>query len=130
MQPNSGKKQKRASGQSAEAPRSASPATSPTPWRIRYSSKILEEDLDQIGHAALAEAKKAIEKKLAVDPHGYGDKLGHPLQGMLKLKSSKVRVVYEILAAPREVKVLMIRARKTIWKREQATILARLRTNP
>ncbi|HWZ57340.1 MAG TPA: hypothetical protein VNW46_00085 [Gemmatimonadaceae bacterium] len=130
MQRSSGKKQKRAPGQPAEAPGSASLATGPEPWRIRYSTDILDEDLDQIGHAALVEAKKAIDKKLTVDPQGYGEPLGDPLRGLLKLKSSKVRVVHQVLSAEREVRVLMIRARKTIWKREQATILARLRVRP
>jgi len=79
-----------------------------------------------VGAAALAEAKKAVDKKLRTDPTGYGEPLGPPLLGLHKLKSSKIRVVYRIEDPVREVWVLMIRSRKTIWKRGQGTIVERL----
>jgi mRNA-degrading endonuclease RelE of RelBE toxin-antitoxin system len=86
----------------------------------------LDEDVDEVGDAALAEARKAIDKKLKIDPEGYGETLGPPLLGLYKLKSSKVRAVYQIEMESREVWVLMIGPRKTIWKRAQGTILTRL----
>lgn len=109
-------------------PPAAAPASSPAegPWKVRYAKRIITEDLGEIGHAALANARKAIEKKLPVDPHQYGDGLRPPLDGILKLKSSHVRVAYHIEEADRAVWVLMIADRNAIWDRHEDAILGRL----
>jgi mRNA-degrading endonuclease RelE of RelBE toxin-antitoxin system len=91
-----------------------------------YAKRILTEDLREIGHAALGNARKAIEKKLPVDPHQYGDGLRPPLDGIYKLKSSHVRVAYHIEEADHEVWVLMIGDRGAIWDRHEGDILGRL----
>lgn len=109
-------------------PQAAAPASSqsPEPWRIRYAKRILSVDLREIGHAALENARKAIEKKLPVDPHQYGDGLRPPLDGIYKLKSSHVRVAYHIEEADHEVWILMIADRREIWDRHEDDILGRL----
>jgi mRNA-degrading endonuclease RelE of RelBE toxin-antitoxin system len=86
----------------------------------------LDEDLEDIGHAAFEIARKAIMKKLPVDPHQYGDGLRPPLGGIYKLKSSHVRVAYHIEEAAHEVWVLMIADRNAIWDRHENEILGRL----
>lgn len=96
------------------------------PWRLRYSERILDEDIDEVGHAALAFARTACEKKLAKDPEGYGDPLRDPLHGLFKLKASHVRIAYHIQAAAHEVWVLMMGNRRDIWDHDQATILDRM----
>jgi mRNA-degrading endonuclease RelE of RelBE toxin-antitoxin system len=96
------------------------------PWRLRFSSRILDEDLGNIGHAAYETAKKAIRKKLPVDPHQYGEGVRPPLDGIYKLKSSNVRVAYHIEEAAHEVWVLMIADRRVIWDRHEDEILGRL----
>ena len=100
--------------------------SSESPWRLRFSSRILDQDLDSIGHAAYQTAKKAIRKKLPDDPHQYGDGLRPPLDGICKLKSSHVRVAYHIEESAHEVWVLMIADRRVIWDRNEDEILGRL----
>jgi mRNA-degrading endonuclease RelE of RelBE toxin-antitoxin system len=95
-------------------------------WRLFFSPRILTEDLNDIGHAAYATARKAIQKKLPVAPDQNEDGLGPPLTGLWKLKSSHVRVAYHIEMSAREVWVLMIADRDVIWDRYEAEILARL----
>jgi mRNA-degrading endonuclease RelE of RelBE toxin-antitoxin system len=109
-------------------PPAAAPASSQSedPWKIMYAKRILTVDLREIGHAALGNARKAIEKKLPVDPHQYGDGLRPPLDGIYKLKSSHVRVAYHIEEADHEVWVLMIGDRGAIWDRHEGDILGRL----
>lgn len=109
-------------------PQAAAPASSQPPgqWKIKYAERILSEDVREIGHAALEKARKAIEKKLPLDPHQYGDGLRPPLDGIYKLKSSHVRVAYHIEEADREVWVLMIGDRNAIWDRHEDDILGRL----
>jgi mRNA-degrading endonuclease RelE of RelBE toxin-antitoxin system len=106
--------------------KTTSPADRQEPWRIRYSRRILDEDLHEIGHAALQTARKAIEKKLRIDPEQYGERLRPPLAGLYKLKSSHVRVAYHVQHADREVWVLMIADRRVIWDRHEREIFARL----
>jgi mRNA-degrading endonuclease RelE of RelBE toxin-antitoxin system len=120
---------RRGSRGKAGAPTSAAAQASSQsrePWRIRYARRILSEDVREIGHAALRTARKAIEKKLPVDPHQYGDGLRPPLDGIYKLKSSHVRVDYHIEEADHEVWVLMIADRSVIWDRHEDHILGRL----
>jgi mRNA-degrading endonuclease RelE of RelBE toxin-antitoxin system len=109
-------------------PSAAAPASSHSgdPWKIRYAKLILTLDLREVGHAALANARKAIEKKLSIDPHQYGDGLRPPLDGIHKLKSSHVRVACHIEEADHEVWVLMIGDRSVMWDRHEDDILRRL----
>jgi len=78
------------------------------------------------GHAAFDRAKKAIQKKLPIDPHEYGDGLRLPLDGIYKLKSSLVRIACHIEEPTHEVWVLMIADRNVIWDRHEDEILGRL----
>lgn len=112
---------------SAQPPRQTRmSASSPQPWKIRYAKRILAEDIQSIGHAAFETARRAIQKKLPMDPHQYGDGLRPPLDGIYKLKSSHLRVAYHIEEAEHEVWVLMIADRSDIWDRYEDDILGRL----
>jgi mRNA-degrading endonuclease RelE of RelBE toxin-antitoxin system len=95
-------------------------------WRLRFASRILEEDIQRLGSDAYERAKKAIQKKLSVDPEHYGERLHSPLHGLFKLKSSHVRVTYHIEAKSHEVWILLIGDRRTIWESKQGEILQRL----
>lgn len=111
----------------AATPESAAGSSSSGgPWRLKFAARILAEDLDGIGHAAYENAKKAIRKKLPVDPHQFGDGLHPPLDGIYKLKSSHIRVAYHIEESAHEVWVLMIADRKLIWDHHEDEILGRL----
>ncbi|MDQ6831400.1 MAG: hypothetical protein M3081_21270, partial [Gemmatimonadota bacterium] len=104
------------------------PSATKAAWTLRYSSRILTEDLPGVGHAALARAKAACEKKLAIAPEQYGDPLHHPLHGLRKLKTSHVRIVYHVEPIAHEVWILMIGDRRDIWDEEQDEVLARMTT--
>lgn len=106
-----------------DVPASSSPDP---PWRLRFSPRILSDDLRDLGADSYATAKKAIQKKLPLDPHQYGEGLRPPLDGIYKLKSSNVRVAYHIEESDREVWVLMIADRRVIWDRHEDEILGRL----
>ena len=103
------------------------PAVAPAdaPWRLRYSARILDEDVDQIGEASLEIAQKACEKKLTRQPDQYGDPLHHPLLRLRKLKSKNIRIAYHVVEADREVWILMMGDRRDIWEHEQGEILGR-----
>lgn len=96
-----------------------------TTWTIRYSARILKDDLHEVGHAALEVAKKAVDKKLKTDPEGYGTNLHHPLHGLHKIKSSHLRIVYKVKTELSEVWILMIGDRRDIWDSAQEEIISR-----
>ena len=100
------------------------PAKPPT-WTVRYAEKILEDDLDDVGHAAFQMARKAIDKKLKVAPDQYGESLHDPLHPFRKLKASHIRIVYRVNPDAAEVLVLMVGDRRDIWDTEQTEILDR-----
>lgn len=93
---------------------------------MRFSPRLLSEDYYEVGHAAFEVARGAINKKLKVDPDGYGEPLRSPLQGLHKLKASHIRIAYHIEETKHEVWVLMIGNRRDIWDEDQAEILERL----
>lgn len=96
------------------------------PWGLRFSPRILAEDLKKIGHTGFALARKAIDEKLTTAPLQYGSPLRHPLHGLLKLKVSHLRVAYYVDVAARDVWILMIADRKSVWTKGQGDILDRL----
>ncbi|CAN5507799.1 hypothetical protein BH09GEM1_BH09GEM1_16180 [soil metagenome] len=96
------------------------------PWHLRYATHILTDDIDEVGHAALALARTACEKKLAAAPEQYGAPLHHPLHGLRKLSVSHVRIAYHVEVESHEVWILMIGNRRDIWDEDQGEILDRL----
>ena len=109
----------------AQAPATAGGPTDPPLWRLRFSPRIVREDLSEIGDAAFALAKEAITKKLRQHPDQYGVPLRAPLTGMRKLSVSHVRIVYKVDENLREVRVYMLGARRDIWDHDQPEILER-----
>ena len=120
--------EKKSSGKGAKA--SAAPADRPAvaPWRLRYSARILTDDIDEVGHAALVLARTACEKKLGAAPELYGAPLHHPLHGLRKLSVSHVRIAYHVEVEAHEAWILMIGNRRNIWDEDQGEILERLAT--
>ena len=64
-------------------------------YQIAYHINI-QDDFMKIGKSAAVMIRRAIDKKLKVDPEGYGEALTRDLRGLWKLKVSKYRVVYAI----------------------------------
>lgn len=106
-----------------------SPKPSKT-WTIRYAAKVLNEDLDRVKHAAFDMAKKAIDKKLKVDPEKYGAHLHDPLHRFRKLKVSNIRIVYRVDAPAFDVLILMIGDRREIWEANHSRLSGALPVDP
>jgi mRNA-degrading endonuclease RelE of RelBE toxin-antitoxin system len=95
------------------------------PWRIRFDKNVLTNDVDEVGYAAMEIARKVIEKKLKVDPIGYGGLLKRDLKGLYKIKTSDIRIVYHVIDETHEVWILMIGNRRDIWEDASDIIVAR-----
>ena len=64
-------------------------------FRIEFAAETKKE-FRKLGHAAAAELLAAIEKKLSVDPEGYGSRLRDDLKSYYKLVVSNWRIVYYV----------------------------------
>jgi mRNA-degrading endonuclease RelE of RelBE toxin-antitoxin system len=100
--------------------------SSSQPWRLRFSTRILTDDLPALGDDAFERAAAAIRAKLTSHPEEYGERLRSPLQGLYKLRVGHLRIAYRITHASHEVCILMIGDRKTIWSRRLPELQHRL----
>jgi mRNA interferase RelE/StbE len=64
-------------------------------YRVEFADETKKE-LRDLGHVAASEILAAVEKKLTVDPEGYGDPLRKDLSGYYKLPVGQWRVVYHV----------------------------------
>jgi mRNA interferase RelE/StbE len=64
-------------------------------YRVEFADETKKE-FRALGHVAAAEILDAVEKKLTVDPEGYGDPLRKDLSGYFKLAVGQWRVVYHV----------------------------------
>jgi len=64
-------------------------------YRVEFADETKKE-LRDLGHVAAGEILAAVEKKLTVDPEGYGDPLRKDLSGYFKLAVGQWRVVYHV----------------------------------
>lgn len=116
----SNRKRKRKGEKRAPLAGAAMSTSDAQPWRVRFAKSVRDTDLNMISSSAAEAARRAIDKKLKLDPEQYGEFLHRPLQGFYKLKTSAVRIVYHVDAEAREVWVLAIGDRRDIWKDEAA----------
>lgn len=62
-------------------------------YAVDYAEE-LEKEFRKLGHTAAADIIDAVDKKLTVDPDGYGEPLSDDLTGYLRLRVGQWRVVY------------------------------------
>ena len=115
-----GKSAKRTGSDDREPPESEA-----AEWKIRYHRNVKDCDAPDMGHAAMQQVRKVIDKKLKVDPYNYGEPLRRDLKGLHKLKTSDMRIAYQIMPERHEVWILMIGNRRDIWSAEEQSIVSR-----
>lgn len=88
-----------------EAPRSKAP------FELRYTADA-GADIQGLDGSVRKQLRKVLERKLAVDPEGYGLPLRGPLTNYWKHEFGNHRVIYRIYAAHRVVVVCAVGVRK------------------
>ena len=95
-------------------PKGARPAVSPGQERafeLRYTPDAAA-DIKRLDGSVRKQLRRVLEKKLAVDPEGYGLPLRGSLAGFWKHQFGNHRVVYRIYGEPRVVVVCAVGVRK------------------
>ena len=100
-----GRKQPPSSAPSPEAPRSK------PPFELRYTSDAAA-DIKALDGSVRNQLRKVLEKKLAIDPEGYGLPLRGSLAGYWKHQFGNHRVVYRIYPQHQVVVVCSVGVRK------------------
>jgi mRNA interferase RelE/StbE len=85
------------------------------PFVLRYHSDVKDIDLPKIDAKIKNRIRNAIESRLIIAPHQYGEPLKRTLKGYWKLRVGDYRVVYKIVNS--EVWILGIIHRKDVYKR-------------
>ncbi len=82
-------------------------------FTLRYHPAVRSEDLALIDKKTKTRIRKAIETRLPIAPHQYGQPLRKTLKGYWKLRVGDYRVVFKIVES--EVWILGIRHRKAVY---------------
>jgi len=85
------------------------------PFSINYHPKVKSSDIVSLDQKTKKRLKRAIEKRLMIEPHRYGRPLRKTLKGYWKLRVGDYRIVFKILE--KEIRVLGICHRKDVYKK-------------
>ncbi|MGA8075251.1 MAG: type II toxin-antitoxin system RelE/ParE family toxin [Candidatus Acidiferrales bacterium] len=100
-------------GRKPPSPSSPSPegSASQSPFELRYTSDAAQ-DIKELDGSVRNQLRKVLEKKLAVDPEGYGLPLRGSLAGYWKHQFGNHRVVYRIYPQQNVVVICSVGVRK------------------
>lgn len=85
-------------------------------FQILYAPEVVTAHIPKLSVGAARKVKKAIEKKLAIDPVAYGKPLRRSLKGLRRLRVEDHRLIYKIDHENQRVIVLMIGHRKDVYE--------------
>ena len=83
-------------------------------FTITYHPAVRDEDISSLPKTARNQIRRAIEERLTIAPHEYGQPLRKTLKGYWKLRVGDYRVVFRIEG--REVVILAIKHRKDVYR--------------
>ena len=84
-------------------------------FELRYHPDVRDVDIPQLNETLKKRIKKAIEERLSISPHQYGEPLRKTLKGYWKLRVGDYRVVYKV--ERNEVWIFTIVNRKNVYKK-------------
>lgn len=85
------------------------------PFELRYHPAVRDVDIPILDAKLKSRIKRAIETRLTVAPHQYGEPLRKTLKGYWKLRVGDYRIVFKV--SGREVWILGIINRKEVYEK-------------
>lgn len=82
-------------------------------FELRYHPDVRDIDIPKLNGTLKKRIKKAIEERLSISPHQYGEPLRKTLKGYWKLRVGNYRVVYKVQG--NEVWIFVIINRKDVY---------------
>ena len=84
-------------------------------YKVEYL-ELVKDDIINLPKSVKERIKKAIEKKLAVNPIEFGKPLQYSLKGLRRLRVDDYRVIFQIHEEKKIVLVVKIGHRKDIYQ--------------
>ena len=85
-------------------------------YRVVYLAEVVQKQIPKLSLPVKSRIKKAIEKKLTIDPIAFGKPLQYSLKGLRRLRVGDYRIVYKVDASEKRVIVLNIAHRKEVYE--------------
>lgn len=85
-------------------------------FKVTYLPEVVDKQISKLTLPVKRKIKKAIEKKLMIDPVAYGKPLRFSLKGLRRLRVENYRVIYKIDDGNRLVIVVRIAHRKEVYE--------------
>ena len=85
------------------------------PFELRYHPDVKAIDMPQMNETLRKRVRKAIEERLMIAPHQYGEPLRKTLRGYWKLRVGDYQVVFKVVGE--EVWILGIIHRKAVYEK-------------
>ena len=85
-------------------------------FNIVYLPEVVDKQIPKLTLPVRRKIKKAIEKKLMIDPVAYGKPLRFSLKGLRRLRVENYRVIYKIDEDKGIVIVVRIAHRKEVYE--------------
>ena len=82
-------------------------------FELRYHPDVRDVDIPKLNETLKKRIKRAIEERLSISPHQYGEPLRKTLKGYWKLRVGDYRVVYKVEGS--EVWIFAIINRKDVY---------------
>jgi mRNA interferase RelE/StbE len=82
-------------------------------FELRYHPDVRDVDIPKLNETLKKRIKKAIEERLSISPHQYGEPLRKTLKGYWKLRIGDYRAVYKV--ERNEVWIFAIINRKDVY---------------
>lgn len=86
-------------------------------YQIVYLDSVVKEDIPNLPKTMRGLIKKAIEKRLTIDPIGLGKPLRYSLKGHRRLRVGDYRIVFRIDVEKRIVTIVVIKHRKDVYEK-------------
>jgi mRNA interferase RelE/StbE len=84
-------------------------------FELRYHPDVRNIDIPKLNETLKKRIKRAIEERLSISPHQYGEPLRKTLKGYWKLRVGDYRIVYKVEGD--EVWIFAIINRKDVYKK-------------
>ena len=85
-------------------------------FNIVYLPEVVDKQIPKLTLPVGRKIKKAIEKKLMIDPVAYGKPLRFSLKGLRRLRVGNYRVIYKIDEGKEIVIIVRIAHRKEVYE--------------
>lgn len=85
-------------------------------FKVFYLPEVVKKQIPKLSLPARNRIKKAIEKKLAIDPVAFGKPLQYSLKGLRRLRVDDYRIIYKIDENELKITIVKIAHRKEVYE--------------